>query len=220
MTGSLKGKKVAITSGPTRAPIDAVRYISNRSTGALGVAIAEQCLRRGADVTFFHGVGSLLPPPAAGLEIVEIETVDDLVSALRKKLPEGRYDVFFHAMAVLDYVPEKPLKDKIPSGQDVLSVRLVRTAKVIHLIKKLSPGTILVGFKLEVAVPKHVLAERARAMMKPSKADFVLANDLRTVERGRHTAYLLNAEGTFRGPLRGKKTIAAALIEAVTEGLH
>jgi phosphopantothenoylcysteine synthetase/decarboxylase len=219
MTSPLKGRKVAITSGPTRAPVDAVRYISNRSTGALGAAIADECLRRGAKVTFFHGAGSLLPRRAAGLDIVEVETVDDLFSALKKRLPREGYDVFFHAMAVLDYVPEKEWEGKVPSGKRSLRVRLVKTGKVINLIKELSPRTVLVGFKLEVGVTKGVLAERARKMMKSSKSDFVLANDLRTVEKGRHTAYLLDDEGKMRGPFKGKEEIATTLVETVSEKL-
>lgn len=216
----MSGRRVAITSGPTRAPIDAVRYISNRSTGALGVAIAEECLRRGARVTLFHGVGSLLPRRRSGLETVEIETVDDLVSTLRRRLRKARYHAFFHAMAVLDYVPERTINGKVPSGKGALTLRLVKTAKVINLIKELSPGAILVGFKLEVGAKKDTLAERARKMMRSSESDFVLANDLRTVQKGQHTAYLLDREGEFRGPFQGKRKIARALVEAVTERLH
>jgi phosphopantothenoylcysteine synthetase/decarboxylase len=215
----MRGRKIAITSGPTRARVDAVRYISNRSTGSLGVAIAEECLREEANVTFFHGIGSLIPAKAPGLERVEIETVDDMVSALKRKLTKDRYDAVFHAMAVLDYVPERELKGKIPSGRNHLTVRFVKTPKVINLIKELSPETILVGFKLEVGVTKSELAERARKMMKSSKADFVLANDLRTVEKGQHIGYLLNGEGRFRGPLKGKVAIARALVEMVREKL-
>ncbi len=183
------------------------------------MAIAEQCLREGATVSFFHGAGSLFPPSGPGLEIIEIETVDDLVSALKRKLSAGRYDVFFHAMAVLDYVPERPLKTKIPSGKDALMVRLAKTGKVIHLIRELSPETILVGFKLEVGATKEELVERARKMMSASRADFAVANDLRTVEEGRHSAYLLGREEELRGPFRGKENIARALLEAVAERL-
>lgn len=210
---------MGITSGPTRAWIDAVRYISNLSTGALGAAIAEECLRAGARVTFLHGVGSVVPRRRAGLELIEIETVDELEKALRRRLPRGRYDIFFHAMAVLDYVPEKRLRGKVSSDRNALTVRLVRTPKVIALIKELSPGTILVGFKLEVGVTKKELAERARKMMRASRSDFVVANDLRTVEKGKHTAYLLDEEGNFRGPFAGKDNIARAVVEAVKQKL-
>lgn len=215
----LRGKRLAVTSGPTRAPIDAVRFISNRSTGALGVAIAEECLRRGAEVTFFHGEGSLFPPRHPRMTVIEIETVDHLVTALKRKLPDGGYDVFFHAMAVLDYVPAKALEEKIPSGKASLTLRLVKTPKVINLIKQLSPETILVGFKLEVGVGKDELVRRATKMMRSSNSDFVLANDLRTVRKKQHTAYVLDAAGRLRGPFKGKKTIATALVDIVTERL-
>ena len=219
MQDLLKGKKVAITSGPTRAPIDAVRYISNRSTGGLGASIAEVCYRRGAEVTLFHGAGSDLPLHWPGIRIIEIETVDHLVTALKRKLPDGGYDVFFHAMAVLDYVPAKALEEKIPSGKTSLTLRLVKTPKVINLIKQLSPETILVGFKLEVGVRKDELVRRATEMMRSSNSDFVLANDLRTVRKKQHTAYVLDGAGQIRGPFKGKRAIATALADIVTERL-
>ena len=215
MEHPLKRKKVAITSGPTHAPIDAVRFISNRSTGALGLAIAELCLQKGAHVTFFHGPGSLLPSLRKGLEIVEIETVNDLISALEQRLPLDRYDAFFHAMAVLDYVPQTETKGKIASGRETFNLRLVGTPKVINRIKRLSPKTILVGFKLEVGCPKESLQNSAKTMMAASRSDFVLANDLQTIQRGIHTAYLLDRKGGFQGPFKGKTDIAAAVVEAV-----
>jgi phosphopantothenoylcysteine synthetase/decarboxylase len=215
MENPLKGKRIAITSGPTHAPIDAVRFISNRSTGALGLAIAELCLQKGACVTFFHGPGSLLPHLRKGLKIVEIETVNDLILALEKRLPLDRYDAFLHAMAVLDYVPETETKGKIPSGKQSLTLRLARPPQVINRIKQLSPQTILVGFKLEVGAPKESLRRSAKAMMAASQSDFVLANDLRTIEQGTHSGYLLDRKGGFLGPIEGKAAIAAAVVQAV-----
>ena len=100
-----------------------------------------------------------------------------------------------------------------------LTLRLVRTPKVINLIKELSPEAILVAFKLEVGATKAELAEAAKKILRSSDADFVLANDLRTVERGQHTAYILDRDGNFRGPLKGKQTIARALLAAVRDML-
>jgi phosphopantothenoylcysteine synthetase/decarboxylase len=219
MKQDLKDKKIAITSGPTQAAIDAVRFISNRSTGGLGVAIAEECLRHGAKVTFHHGAGSLLPVRRPGLKIVEIETVDDLVVALKARLPKDRYDVFFHAMAVLDYVPAEEFKGKIKSVKESLTLRLVRTPKVVNLIKQLSPDTILVAFKLEVAATKARLNEAAARLMRASGADFVFANDLRSVGKDSHTGYLLDRNGQLLGPFKGKGNIAKMLVAAVTEFL-
>jgi phosphopantothenoylcysteine synthetase/decarboxylase len=219
MRQQLKGKRIAITSGPTRAAIDAVRFISNRSTGGLGVALAEACLRQGAEVTFYRGAGSLLPVRRRALKIIEIETVDDLIGSLKTTLKRNRYDAFFHAMAVLDYVPAREFKGKIKSVKESLTLRLVRTPKVINLIKQLSPDTILVAFKLEVGATKARLSEAAKNLMRASNADFVFANDLRSVEKGSHTGYLLDPNGQFLGPFKGKETIAKALVAAVRNTL-
>ncbi|MDP2898939.1 MAG: phosphopantothenoylcysteine decarboxylase [bacterium] len=215
----MKGKRIAITSGPTRAAIDAVRFISNRSTGGLGVALAEECLRQGAEVTFYRGAGSLLPVRRPALKIIEIETVDDLTRSLKTTLKRDRHDVFFHAMAVLDYVPAREFKGKIKSVKESLTLRLVRTPKVINLIRELSPDTILVAFKLEVSATKAQLSEAAKNLMRASNADFVFANDLRSVEKGSHSGYLLHRNGQFLGPFKGKETIAKALVAAVTDTL-
>lgn len=219
MKQHLKGKRIAITSGPTRAAIDAVRFISNRSTGGLGVALAEECLRQGAEVTFYRGAGSLLPVRRPALKIIEIETVDDLTRSLKTTLKRDRHDVFFHAMAVLDYVPAREFKGKIKSVKESLTLRLVRTPKVINLIRELSPDTILVAFKLEVSATKAQLSEAAKNLMRASNADFVFANDLRSVEKGSHSGYLLHRNGQFLGPFKGKETIAAALVAAVKDAL-
>ena len=219
MKQPLIGKKIGITSGPTHAAIDAVRFISNRSTGGLGVALAEACLRQGARVTFYHGAGSLLPVRRPALKIIEIKTVDDLIGALKARLPRDRYDVFFHAMAVLDYVPEKEFKGKIKSGKESLTLRLVRTPKVINFIKQLSPDTVLIAFKLEVGATKAQLSKAAKNLMRASNADFVFANDLRSVETGSHSGYLLERNGQFLGPFKGKENIAKALVSAVKNAL-
>ncbi|MGB5933691.1 MAG: phosphopantothenoylcysteine decarboxylase, partial [Anaerolineae bacterium] len=85
--GKLSGKRVLVTSGPTRAPIDAVRYITNKSTGRLGALIAEEALREGAEVTYIYGKGSVLPQVAesASLRLVEVETVPELMERVREE---------------------------------------------------------------------------------------------------------------------------------------
>ena len=112
-----EGKQVLITSGPTGAPLDAVRFITNRSTGRLGVAIAREFLRRGSIVTFVHGKGSLVPRPRSrrkliALRLVEVFTVDDLIDTMRREIKSSKYSVVIHSMAVLDYVRRAPLIDK------------------------------------------------------------------------------------------------------------
>src|SRR3989475_11662448 len=102
----LRGKKLLITSGPTRTPLDAVRYITNKATGRLGALIAEEVIRRGALVTFIYGRGSQTPglrgPRLDHLQLVPIETVDGLISVFTQELPR-RYAALIPPMAALDF---------------------------------------------------------------------------------------------------------------------
>src|SRR4030067_677888 len=102
----LPNKKLLIPSGPTRAPLDAVRYITNKATGRLGALIAEEAITRGAHVTFVYGRPSQLPVvrghPHDHLTLIGVETIDDLISVFRSEIPKG-YDAVIHPMAVLAY---------------------------------------------------------------------------------------------------------------------
>jgi phosphopantothenoylcysteine synthetase/decarboxylase len=223
----LASKRLLITSGPTRGPLDAVRYLTNKSTGRLGVLLATEALSRGADVTFIYGKGSLTPSSdalgadAAGrLRLIAIETVGDLVEVMNTELAAGQFDAVIHSMAVLDYVPETFLEQKTPSGQDEWLVKLVRTPKVIKIIKKLQPSTVLVGFKLEVDKSRQELVEAAFRSLVANGADLVLANDLRQVEQGRHVGYLVNRAGDVEAVAEGKEEIARLLLDAVAQRLE
>src|SRR5437773_10494805 len=111
----LRGKKLLITSGPTRTPLDAVRYITNKATGRLGALIAEEVVRRGALVSFVYGRGSQTPvlrgPRLDNLQLVPIETVDDVMTDFRQELP-NHYDALIIPMAVLDFRPRRLLPYK------------------------------------------------------------------------------------------------------------
>jgi phosphopantothenoylcysteine synthetase/decarboxylase len=223
----LAGKRLLITSGPTRGPLDAVRYITNKSTGRLGVLLATEALSRGADVTFIYGKGSLTPnsdalgADAAGrLRVIEIETVDDLVEIMNAELAAAQFDAVIHSMAVLDYIPETFLEEKTPSGQDEWLVKLVRTPKVIKIIRELQPSTVLVGFKLEVDKSRQELVEAAFRSLTTNGADLVLANDLRQVEQGRHVGYLVNRAGDVEAVAEGKEEIARLLLDVVAQRLE
>jgi phosphopantothenoylcysteine synthetase/decarboxylase len=213
----LADKSILITSGPTRGPIDAVRYITNKSTGRLGVFLATEALSRGAAVTFVYGKGSLAPEATHGLRLVEIETVDDLAEVMRAELTTNEYDAVVHSMAVLDYVPATYLDEKTPSGQDEWSIELVRTPKVIKLIKELQPRTVLVSFKLEVGKSQEELVAAAHRSLLSNRSDLVLANDLQQVEQGCHVGYLVNEVGDVEAVAEGKEDIARRIFDAVAE---
>ncbi len=213
---SLRGRRVLVTSGPTRAPLDEVRFLTNKSTGRLGALIAEAALGAGADVTFVYGRGSGLPTVRGGrvdhLRIVPIDTVDDLVAAFRQELPHD-YDALIHAMAVLDFAPAAVREEKVPSSTPEWIVRLVPTPKAAALVRDLAPRTFFVGFKLEVEKAHEELIAIAREWARHNRADLVVANDLRDIERGTHVGYLVTPAGSVEAVAEGKEAIARALVE-------
>ncbi|MFQ5886028.1 MAG: phosphopantothenoylcysteine decarboxylase [Anaerolineae bacterium] len=213
----LSGKRVLVTSGPTRAPLDAVRYITNKSTGRLGALIAEEALREGAEVTYIYGKGSALPQVAesAPLRLVGVETVPELMERVREELEEANYQAIIHSMAVLDYAPEAHREEKVPSGREEWLIRLVKTPKVIKMMRRLAPQAFLVGFKLEVGSREEALIAIAHRSLLANKADLVVANDLLQIERGNHVGYLVNPEGELVARAEGKGEIARRLIEII-----
>ncbi len=212
----LREKKLLITSGPTRAPLDAVRYITNKATGRLGALIAEEAISRGAHVTFIYGRPSQVPVvrghPRDHLTLITVETIEDLVAVFKQEIPR-RYDAVIHPMAVLDFQPDVVRSEKTGSAVEEWVVRLVPTPKVIGLVKDLAPDTFLVGFKLEVGKTKEELREIAYEFLKRNRCDLVIANDLREIEGGQHTGYFITQEGRITHVAVGKDAIARDLVE-------
>ena len=227
MAKDLSGKRILITSGPTRANIDAVRYISNRSSGRLGCRIAIEALALGARVTVIAGPESAVPGKDElsreeweRLRVIPIETVYDLLQAMEKELTaHERYDAVVHAMAVLDYVPEKEESGKVSSRKQSWTLRLVRTPKVIQQIKVWSPRTFLVGFKLEVGKSEERLREIGTAAMRQNRADLVVVNDLTKIHDEEHPAIILGAGGAVLSSPRTKSEIARELCRILAHAL-
>jgi len=218
----LRGKKLLITSGPTRTPLDAVRYITNKATGRLGALIAEEVIRRGALVTFVYGRGSQTPvlrgPRLDHLQLVPIETVDDLITVFKQELPK-HYDALIHPMAVLDFRPDTVRPYKTGSHVEEWIVRLVPTPKAVKLAKELAPDTFLVGFKLEIGKTPEELRQIAFDFLTLNRCDLVIANDLQEIEGGRHTGYFVTPDGKVKESAVGKEAIARALAEYLEEHL-
>ena len=177
-----------VTSGPTRAYIDHVRYIANASTGALGARIVEALTARNIPVVHLYGAGSEKPSVGAIhespqlLESIPVTTVDDLIQAVEAAAQRGDIAAVIHAMAVLDYVPEAMIEGKMPSGEDHWDIRLVRTPKVIGLLRELMPDSCIVGFKLESGISDRELVARAAALMDKYRLDLVVANRLENID--------------------------------------
>ena len=214
----LKKKNILITAGSTRGYLDAVRYITNTSTGRLGSEIALEAMGRGAVVTYIYGAGSLFPVirdrndiMASQLKLIEIETNNDLINVLQKKLKNRRFDAVIHAMAVADYVPARAKQSKTSSKKEEWLVKLVKTPKIINIIRITWPEAFLVGFKLEVNRTKDEIIKIARRFLTKSKANLIVANDYKYISRNRHIAYMVTGDRKISKPLKGKKAIAKKL---------
>ena len=215
----LRGRRLLITSGPTRGYLDRVRFVTNKSTGRLGTMVAERALRAGAQVTFIFGKGSLTPTARPRLDLVEVETVGDLLRAAERELTSTPHHAVIHAMAVLDYEPAERLPEKTPSGRKEWVLRLRPTPKVISRIKDWAPGALLVGFKLEDDLSDEELIAAAQALAQGNDAAFVVANNLAEIEQGRHRALFVAPDGSLLAEVTGKEAIAEELLGQVAEQL-
>jgi phosphopantothenoylcysteine decarboxylase/phosphopantothenate--cysteine ligase len=168
----LAGRKVLVTAGPTREPIDPVRFISNPSSGKMGYAVARVAAHRGADVTLVSGPTQLADPP--GVTVVRVDTAEQMAHAVELAAPG--MDLFVGAAAVSDYRPATPSARKIKKGQGEETLVLSRTPDILAGLGERLAGKkdapVLVGFAAET---EEVIA-RAREKLKGKRCDLVVAN--------------------------------------------
>lgn len=210
--------RVLVTSGPTRAYIDRVRYIANTSSGALGARIVDELLRRGIPVEHLYGTGSEHADESREplLRSIEITSVDDLIATIKKVAGEERITAVVHAMAVLDYVPATVLEGKKASGDDSWMLRLKKTPKVIGIMRRLLPEACFVGFKLEAGVAEQELVRKAGFLMRGNNLDLVVANDLDKVGSERHSALLITKGNKIVARPEQKPDIAVKIVDFIT----
>ncbi len=169
----LKGKKIIVTAGGTSEEIDPVRAITNRSSGKMGIYLAEEAAKMGASVTLIRGNTDI--EPFGKINDVKVSSVKDMFDAIKKELKGC--DIMVHAAAVSDFTVSKKTNKKIKSSKKV-SLELSPTIKIINEIKKRNKNVKLVGFKAECNVSKKEILISARALMKKSKANLIVANDV------------------------------------------
>ncbi len=211
---ALHGKRVLVTAGGTREPIDAVRYVGNRSSGRMGVALAAEAVRRGAEVTLVAANLAVDAPP--DVELVEVTTAAELEQAARGAFAEA--DVLLMAAAVADFRPAEAADGKIKKGgRDELTVRLEPTVDVLaSLAEARRPGQTLVGFAAEHGA--GALAN-ARGKLERKGLDAVVLNDVSQPGIGFDTpdneVTIVTSAGDVAIPRSSKAEIASAILDSV-----
>lgn len=211
-TGDLGGCHVLITAGGTREPIDPVRYIGNRSSGKQGFALAEEAAARGADVTV---VATVHRPVSAGIEVVTVETADEMHDAVIERAPAS--DVVVMAAAVADFRPVAVADAKIKKAGGVPEVRLEPTVDILAALGAVKPQhQTLVGFAAET----DSLRQNAESKLRSKGADLIIANDVSApgagFEHDTNEVVILSATGGITEVAQAdKRVIARAVLDAV-----
>ena len=172
----LLGKKVLISAGPTIAPIDPVRYITNRSTGKMGYAIAQEARERGAEVVLVSGPTNLNPPK--DVKIINIKTNEEMKNEILQYFEWA--DIVIKSAAVADYKPKEYSEEKIKKGDGDLNFCLTRDNDILKSLGEIKTHQILVGFAAE----SNNVLENANKKLKNKNLDFIVANDITSSDTG------------------------------------
>ena len=212
-TGPLRGKRVLVSAGGTREPLDAVRYVGNRSSGRMGVALAAEARRRGAEVTLL--AANLAVPAPAGVELAETPTAADLEREALDRAFEA--DVVVMAAAVADYRPAEALAAKRPKDTSAWTLELEPTADILSALgERRRDGQILVGFAAETGDDG---LDRARRKLSRKGADVFVLNDVSRTDIGfdayENEVTLLTAAGERRVAKAPKDEVAVAILDEV-----
>lgn len=175
-TSDLEGKKVLITAGPTISPIDPVRFITNRSTGKMGYAIAEEARNRGAEVTLISGPTNIKPP--YGVKIIKISTNEEMKNEVLKYFDET--DIVIKSAAVADYKTLTYSEQKIKKGEGNLNLEFTRDSDILSILGEKKTSQILVGFAAE----SNNLEENATKKLIKKNLDLIVGNDITARETG------------------------------------
>src|SRR6266511_1890816 len=215
--GALSGKRVLVSAGGTREPLDAVRFVGNRSSGRMGVALAEETRKRGAQVTLL--AANLAVPAPSGVEVVQTPTAEAMLEAA---LAHGDVDLVLMAAAVGDYRPAEQLEEKRPKNEHAWQVTLEPTTDVLRaLAERRTNGQVLVGFAADHG--EDGLA-RAREKLARKRVDLVVYNDVSRDDVGFDAAenevVIVSPAGDRRVAKAPKDQIAAAIVDMAEELLR
>lgn len=211
---SLAGVKVLVTAGPTREPIDAVRFISNPSTGKMGYALADAARNRGAEVILISGPTQLLPPQR--IELITVTTAAEMDRAVMDHA--GRCQIIIMAAAVSDFRPSEISDHKIKKNTAPLQVALEPTRDILQVLGEKKEGRMLIGFAAET----DAIIANSREKLARKNLDLIIANDISSPGAGfavdTNKAIMIDSAGTIDElPIMKKAKMAALIIDKVVE---
>lgn len=211
--GRLAGVRALVTAGPTREPLDPVRYLGNRSSGRMGYAVAAALTGLGAQVALVSGPTAL--PTPAGVERIDVETAREMHAAVMDRI--GAIDLYVGAAAVADYRPASPGEQKIKKHQADLVVRLVRNPDILAEVAALPRPPFTVGFAAETErVEEHALAKLHGKRLKMIAANRVGAEE-GGFERAENALTVLWPGGRRDFPMMSKTRLAGELAQLIAE---
>lgn len=208
----LAKEKILVTAGPTREYLDPVRFISNRSSGKMGYAIARAAYRRGAEVTLISGHSVLNQPE--GINFISVETAADMLNAVNKEVDLST--VLIMSAAVSDFMPAEKSKEKIRKSGELL-LRLTPTPDIISEVGKKRGKPFIIGFAAET----DGRIERAKKKFKEKNMDMIIFNDVTQKGSGfdvdTNKAVIIDREKVIRLPLLSKESVADAILDRLVE---
>jgi phosphopantothenoylcysteine decarboxylase/phosphopantothenate--cysteine ligase len=184
----LQGKKILVTAGPTREYIDEIRFVSNNSSGRMGIEVAKEAAARGADVLLVAGQCMAKIPDY--INTINVISSEDFINTIKDELSYKDYDFFICAAAISDYKPVDYIKGKISSDSvEELHINMRLTPKIIDVARKKNYRTFIVAFKAETNVSRTELIEKAYNRLNKSQVDLIVANDVGRDDIGFNSKY-------------------------------
>lgn len=206
------GVKVLVTAGPTQESLDPVRFITNHSTGKMGYAIAENCMRRGADVTLISGPVSIAPPPF--VKVVNVKSAADMAEAVKACHKEQQ--IIIKTAAVADYRPAHVADEKIKKKEGDNVLELERTEDILsYLGANRQPGQFICGFSMET----ENMLENSRAKLERKNVDMIVANNLKVAGAGfgvdTNVVTFITKEECVENEIMSKADAAGAIVDFI-----
>ena len=206
------GVKVLVTAGPTQESLDPVRFITNHSTGKMGYAIAENCMRRGADVTLVSGPVSIAPPPF--VKLVKVKSAADMAEAVKACHKEQR--IIIKTAAVADYRPAHVADEKIKKKEGDNVLELERTEDILsYLGANRQAGQFICGFSMET----ENMLENSRAKLERKNVDMIVANNLKVAGAGfgvdTNVVTFITKEECVENEIMSKADVAGAIVDFI-----